>query len=196
MSAAGKARGLLAVPDVLPRFPPVRWAAAYGSAALQQAGYKPKNNSMIDYVFAVDSPAEWHAANIAANPSHYSFLKYFGSGVVGHAQEHWASGESTRTPHPPQLDLRGCVSESGCVRGVPGVYYNTLIDWDDGLRIKYGVVSVNKLAEDLTDWRHLYIAGRLHKPVITLQPDDEVETALQVTLNRSELSWDSVSFCP
>jgi translocator assembly and maintenance protein 41 len=151
------AAGMLRVPNVLPGFPPVRWAAAYGSAALQQAGYKPKNNSMVDYIFAVDSPADWHRGNIAANPSHYSFLKWMGSGVVGHVQEEWASG----------------------------VYYNTLIDWEGDQRIKYGVVSVNKLVEDLTDWRHMYLAGRLHKPVLTLQADEEVEAAVQVNLDRA-----------
>jgi mitochondrial translocator assembly and maintenance protein 41 len=149
--------GLLPVPDVLPAFPPVRWAAAYGSAALQQAGYSTKNNSMVDYIFAVDSPADWHRGNIAANPSHYSSLKWLGAGVVGHVQEKWASG----------------------------VYYNTLIDWEGEQRIKYGVVSVNKLVEDLTEWRHMYLAGRLHKPVITLQADEEIEAAVQVNLDRA-----------
>ena len=144
------------VPDVLPSFPAVRWAAAYGSAALRQAGYKKKNDSMIDYLFAVDAPREWHAANMAANPQHYSFLRYLGPGAAARVQERWACG----------------------------VYYNTLVDWGD-TRIKYGVISTAQLTEDLRDWRHLYVAGRLHKPVATLRADEEIERAQQANLDHA-----------
>ena len=147
---------LLPVPDVLPSFPAVRWAAAYGSAALRQAGYKKKNDSMIDYLFAVDAPREWHAANMAANPQHYSFLRYLGAGAAARVQERWACG----------------------------VYYNTLVDWGD-TRIKYGVISTAQLTEDLRDWRHLYVAGRLHKPVATLRADEEIERAQQANLDHA-----------
>ena len=53
--------GVLPVPYVLPTFPPVRWAAAYGSAALLQSGYKKGGGSMVDYVFVVDSAVEFYA---------------------------------------------------------------------------------------------------------------------------------------
>jgi hypothetical protein len=43
------------------------------------------------------------------------------------------------------------------------VYYNTLVEWGER-RIKYGVVSVGRLREDLEAWEHLYLAGRLQKP--------------------------------
>ena len=33
---------------------------------------------------------------------------------------------------------------------------------------KYGVVSTRNLLDDLRTWRHLYMAGRLQKPVVTL----------------------------
>ena len=52
-------QSVLAVPDVLPHFPKVRYAVAYGSSAFQQAGYPVKHGSMVDYIFAVDSPSEW-----------------------------------------------------------------------------------------------------------------------------------------
>ena len=104
-SAAAGAGGL-PVPDVLPHFPPVRYAAAYGSSAFQQAGYPAKHGSMVDYIFAVDNVQEWHQENMSRHPSHYSWLSWFGSSVVAYVQDRLASG----------------------------VYYNTLVDWPGGRR--------------------------------------------------------------
>lgn len=48
--------------------------------------------------------------------------------------------------------------------GAP-VYFNTLVPWHNGHTLKYGVVATTALLDDLHSWQHLYIAGRLHKPV-------------------------------
>ena len=155
--STGPSHSLLEVPNVLPSFPRVRWAAAYGSAALLQAGYKKKGGSMIDYVFVVDSSRDWHRENIRENPQHYSWLmKWCGADVVGWIQDHIGGG----------------------------VYYNTLVDWKDR-RIKYGVVSITKLREDLENWDHLYLAGRMQKPVVTLRQDEQVEAANQTNLSNA-----------
>lgn len=52
----------------------------------------------------------------------------------------------------------------------PGVYFNALVDLKlpggkCSLLSKYGVVSTASVLDDLRTWRHLYLAGRIHKPV-------------------------------
>ncbi|XP_075039271.1 phosphatidate cytidylyltransferase, mitochondrial isoform X3 [Mixophyes fleayi] len=77
--------------------------------------------------------------NLMQNRSHYAFLKYLGPKQISNVQNKYGAG----------------------------VYYNTLVPCD-GKVIKYGVISTDTLIEDLTHWRTLYIAGRLHKPVKVL----------------------------
>ena len=48
--------------------------------------------------------------------------------------------------------------------------------------MKYGVISLATLRQDLVDWRHLYAAGRLHKPVNILRNDGSVDNALRQNL--------------
>jgi len=95
--------------------------------------------SMIDLVFVTEDPVEWHRLNLESNGSHYSGMRYFGPNVITELQEKFACG----------------------------VYYNTYAVVDNFV-IKYGVMSTKSLTRDLTDWEYLYVAGRLHKPVIQL----------------------------
>jgi len=161
---------------VLNDLPPVVHAFAYGSAVFPQpasssssepssspvrdgetraprASSPPSTSrpsgSVVDYVLAVDAPDEWHAANMAANPSHYAaHLRLLGA----------------RSP--------GWIADRVGV----GVHYNTLLPWPcttmrphDGARLyKYGVVSVEALTRDLTRWSDLFVAGRMQKPTTTL----------------------------
>uniref|UniRef100_A0A7R9VDE0 Phosphatidate cytidylyltransferase, mitochondrial n=1 Tax=Chlamydomonas euryale TaxID=1486919 RepID=A0A7R9VDE0_9CHLO len=48
-----------------------------------------------------------------------------------------------------------------------GVHFNPLVKLD-GTLLKYGVIEAEELRDDLMSWRHLYIAGRLQKPVEVL----------------------------
>ena len=41
----------------------------------------------------------------------------------------------------------------------------TLDLWISKQKVKYGVVSINRLCEDLDNWSTLYLSGRLQKPV-------------------------------
>lgn len=98
---------------------------------------------MIDLILCVDDTRRFHQHNMDANPGDYSSLaRLLGAGGVGRLQ---ATGT---------LGAR--------------VYFNPLVPLADGRMIKYGVVSSADLVADLCDWRHLYVAGRLHKPVEVL----------------------------
>lgn len=49
--------------------------------------------------------------------------------------------------------------------------------------VKYGVISTRSLLDDLRTWRHMYAAGRLQKPVLTLISHAvEYEAAQQANL--------------
>lgn len=92
--------------------------------------------------------------NIARNGSHYSSLKWLGPSAIDYVAEILGSG----------------------------VYFNTLVPFQPGILIKYGVVRLDTLQRDLLQWNSLYIAGRLHKPVQTLITDPQIAAAQSLNL--------------
>ncbi|ONH64754.1 Phosphatidate cytidylyltransferase, mitochondrial [Cyberlindnera fabianii] len=101
-------------------------------------------DTQTDLIFAVTYPQHWHSINMKYNKDHYSSLRYFGSGVVSKFQEVGA-----------------------------GVYFNPYVEID-GKLVKYGVVSVDTLVNDLAKWNTFYLAGRLQKPVKILRDDTKI----------------------
>ncbi|KAM5279852.1 phosphatidate cytidylyltransferase, mitochondrial [Ctenodactylus gundi] len=142
---------------ILSHFPEqLSLAFAYGSAVYRQAGPSAdQKNAMLDFVFAVEDPAAWHAENLKRNWSHYSLLRVLGPKTVAAVQ-----------------------GDCGA-----GVYYNTLVPCE-GRLIKYGVISTGVLIEDLLHWSTLYVAGRLQKPVkiVALSEDITLRSALDKNL--------------
>nr|CDJ89653.1 Mitochondrial matrix Mmp37 domain containing protein [Haemonchus contortus] len=114
----------------------VEYAFAYGSGALQQKG-ENKSEKMIDFVLCTSDPVSFHKENIRKNSSHYSLLRCIGANTLAQFQTRIAAH----------------------------VYYNTHVHIGNR-RIKYGIISTEDLNRDLLDWRWLYVAGRLHKPVL------------------------------
>jgi translocator assembly and maintenance protein 41 len=111
---------------------------------------------MVDFIFGVSHPGHWHDLNIQQNPHHYSSIRTLGSGAVSLLQEKVGAG----------------------------VYFNPYVQIN-GMNIKYGVVSIDRLCKDLIDWETLYLAGRMHKPVKILRDDSRVRLANQVNLTEA-----------
>ncbi|KAI1103955.1 mitochondrial matrix Mmp37 [Jackrogersella minutella] len=162
--------------QVLWRFrAPIRYAFAYGSGVFPQskgdaateaeikavhpkapvAVQKAQDGSpkMIDFIFGVSYTQHWHSLNLMQHRDHYSMLGSLGSAAVSHVQD-----------------------KSGA-----GVYFNPYVTVD-GILIKYGVVNIDTLCRDLSEWDTLYLAGRLHKPVKILRDDPRVRLANQINL--------------
>lgn len=118
----------------------VVYCFAYGSGVFRQAGGTAP--TMVDLMLVVDDSVGFHRDNLAANPGHYSSLRHLGPAAVAAVQ---TSAFGAR------------------------VYFNTHVPAPDGRTVyKYGVTDVRDFRRDLLSWRSLYVAGRLHKPVLTL----------------------------
>ncbi|ROW05624.1 hypothetical protein VSDG_00484 [Cytospora chrysosperma] len=156
---------------------PIRYCFAYGSGVFPQskpdgrtasaediARVHPKapiavqkaqdgSPKMIDFIFGVTFTQHWHSLNLAQHRDHYSALGSLGSGAVSYVQDKMGAG----------------------------VYFNTHVVVN-GTLIKYGVVNIDTMCRDLTEWDTLYLAGRLHKPVKILRDDARVRLANQMNL--------------
>mmetsp|Transcript_1807 Transcript_1807/g.5480 ORF Transcript_1807/g.5480 Transcript_1807/m.5480 type:complete len:351 (+) Transcript_1807:79-1131(+) len=140
--------------DVVSSLPPARFVFAYGSGALPQRGVT-STSRMLDFVLAVDKAEQWHRENMYSrgNWPHYSTLMT------------WLGPRAVSSVQQSALGAR--------------IYYNTLVPWKNGRTIKYGVITLSDLLDDLREWRTLYVSGRMQKPVRILQSDETVELANQ-----------------
>ncbi|KAI9793966.1 MAG: Mitochondrial translocator assembly and maintenance protein 41 [Piccolia ochrophora] len=150
---------------------PIRYAFAYGSGVFPQGSGSATGKAihpspasaitaaqrgqakMIDMIFGVSYTQHWHSLNLHQHRPHYSLLGSLGSGLVSNVQDRWGAG----------------------------VYFNPYVTVN-GTLIKYGVVNLDTLCRDLSEWDTLYLAGRLQKPVKILRDDPRVRLANQVNL--------------
>ena len=108
---------------------------------------------MIDFIFGVSYTQHWHSLNLQQHRNHYSAAGYLRSYLVSRIQDSWGAG----------------------------VYFNPFITVN-GTLIKYGVVNLDTLCRDLSEWDTMYLAGRLQKPVKILRDDPRVRLANQINL--------------
>ncbi|KAH9947581.1 mitochondrial matrix Mmp37-domain-containing protein [Amylocystis lapponica] len=157
LPVADSTRALLE--DIVAQFnAPIRYAFAYGSGIFEQDGYQTSTSAsqdkpMLDFMFAVTHASHWHSININQHPGHYPMhARVLGSSFVSRVQD---------------------IS--------PGVWFNTFVPIK-GVTIKYGVTTVDNLCADLLNWRTLYLAGRMHKPLRIIKDDARVRLTQQVNL--------------
>lgn len=150
---------------------PIRYAFAYGSGVFAQTSSPESSNQnhtappeaiqavqkgkakMIDFIFGVSHTQHWHSLNLSEHRDHYSGLGSLGSYAASRVQDNWGAG----------------------------VYFNPYVTVN-GTLIKYGVVNIDTLCRDLSQWDTLYLAGRLQKPVKILRDHPSVRLANQVNL--------------
>jgi translocator assembly and maintenance protein 41 len=115
----------------------IAFAFGYGSGVLkqQQDTKKSKSQNQIDLILAVNNSFKFHEENLKLNPTHYSFLRYFGASTITRMQE---------------------------TRGAR-IYFNPYVKFNNDFNTlyKYGIISRRHLIRDLLDWETLYVAGRL-----------------------------------
>ncbi|XP_026427047.1 phosphatidate cytidylyltransferase, mitochondrial-like isoform X1 [Papaver somniferum] len=125
--------------------PPVDFCCSYGSSLL------PNNNdkgSMVDYMIGVSDPLQWHNQNLKMNRNHYaSWMMQFGGPKV----------------------ITGVAESIGV-----GVHFNPYVTWEDRM-VKYGVIRMHNLVQDLLNWESFYLSGRLQKPVHILADSIDIE---------------------
>ncbi|XP_031372873.1 phosphatidate cytidylyltransferase, mitochondrial isoform X2 [Punica granatum] len=62
-----------------------------------------------------------------------------------------------------------------------GVHFNPFVTWNDKM-LKYGVVQMHDLIEDVLNWDRFYLSGRLQKPVHILVDNLDIGHANSVNL--------------
>lgn len=129
------------------------FAMAYGSGIKPQEGYKQEDQPMLDFILGVDNPKNWHTSNLKNQPEDYSQF----ATILG-------------------SELVDYLQNIGAK-----IYYNHT-EFEDR-KIKYGVLSVADLIQDLEEWSYLYAAGRLQKPVEILKITPEIRKAMQSNLD-------------
>lgn len=178
------------------RFPPMRWLFAYGSSVFPQtlsssgsadAGDEKKkaaassatnnNNSardnttalkMLDLIAVVDDPFNWHRLNRLSNPSDYSWLASRYPNQT-HALSELGAGVSFNNTLIPTI-TNATTIDNTYVAYLDEKTRGSGASGEERRPLKYGVISTSRLIHDCLHWDSLYIAGRLHKPILSLHP--------------------------
>jgi len=107
---------------------------------------KQHSKPMLDFIFTTNNVREFHLENMARNSKHYSLVsRALGSHFICHFQD---VGPGLYFHPYAKVQLNPSGSQQ----------YN----------LKYGVMSVAKLKQDLKDWTWLYVAGRMQKPTVSI----------------------------
>jgi translocator assembly and maintenance protein 41 len=133
--------------DIVHHFSPgIDYAFGYGSGVFRQAAVNTDSGNMIDIILAVDNPQIWHEHNLQRHSNHYSSMARLG----GPRFISWV-----QTKFGARLYFHPFV--------------NMNINNNGQRQLKYGVVSSDDMIRDLIHWDYLYLAGRMHKPIVNIE---------------------------
>ncbi|KAG6379310.1 mitochondrial matrix Mmp37-domain-containing protein [Boletus reticuloceps] len=138
---------------------PIRYAFAYGSGVFEQAGY---DKSAAVQAKGTDGPMLDFVFAVT-HPDHWHLINCISTLVITH-YTHVCLG----------------LGRTLC-RACRCLWFNTHVSMD-GVMIKYGVTTVDTLCAGLLNWRTLYLAGRMHKPIRIIRDDARMRLTQQVNL--------------
>lgn len=134
----------------------IDFAFGYGSGVFVQEENKVNTNqdAMVDLILSVSNVQAWHRDNLKKHYDHYAVLpRYFGPGFISMLQN----------------------AGAGC-------YFNPMVEMkantmtcEKSRMVKYGVISHAKLIKDLTEWESMYVAGRMHKPILPINNNVSID---------------------
>jgi mitochondrial translocator assembly and maintenance protein 41 len=142
------------------------YAFGYGSGVLSQQSTDGDKvvvdpTKMIDVILVVQNAQLFHENNIQYNPHHYNRALLSFPFLFSKPNETFRISKQaticTRL-HCATLPTNPWLTN-------PGLYFHLL---EHEPKLKYGIVQVDDLLKDLQDWSYLYIAGRMHKPIVPI----------------------------
>mmetsp|Transcript_3167 Transcript_3167/g.7000 ORF Transcript_3167/g.7000 Transcript_3167/m.7000 type:complete len:484 (-) Transcript_3167:1317-2768(-) len=167
---------------IVDQFPPgIDYAFGYGSGVLRQQPSSPSpsqpnslntNPGMVDIILAIDNPYDWHKCNLQSNSYHYSLMARIGGlDFVTWLQVNFGAKLYFHPFVNIDIDLNGSKSaEDSQSNGIKQTKIANTEPPKQSIQrqIKYGVVSTDDLIQDLLQWDYLYLAGRMHKPIVSI----------------------------
>jgi len=155
--ASGVLASTFSLLDITNSFPAHDLAFGYGSGVFAQTATTTTATPasplpMLDLIFSVPCAASFHSQNMKSFPDHYPIIpRLLPAKAIAHIQRDYGAG----------------------------MWFNPLVNVPASSRqIKYGVISTPDLLEDLKEWKYLYVAGRMHKPIGVISTSDDITAAM------------------
>ncbi|KAL7529899.1 hypothetical protein ACHAXR_003214 [Thalassiosira sp. AJA248-18] len=178
-NSAASVTSLAQLSAIVNKFPPgIDYSFGYGSGVLRQQPSSSTsqtngintNPGMIDIILATENPHDWHKRNLLLHSDHYSLMARIGGPkFVTWLQLNFGAKLYFHPFVDINIDLDGAHHDEYSQSN--DSHQKTKTNKQPIQRqIKYGVVSTDDLIQDLLYWDYLYLAGRMHKPIVSIDP--------------------------
>ncbi|KAJ6702038.1 hypothetical protein OIU74_013239 [Salix koriyanagi] len=144
---------------------------------------------MVDFIIGVSDPKQWHSEVILYNLETYSVMSHlfkfwyfciFHSIFGYHTSKNMELNEDHYASWMVPLGGAKLITQVADKIGV-GVHFNPFVTWNDKM-LKYGVVRMHDLVQDVLHWERFYLSGRLQKPVHILVDNLDIGDVNSVNL--------------